>query len=108
MYEAARDRLDAIRSTWEAEGRPLTGAGSTGQSVEDALCKLLRDTERHVFQLGQALREKRQPGRPMGSNSAPDRKSSGEPPKLKLAGLGLAPSARRRQRPQSVSKLDGG
>ena len=44
LYEAAKERLDAIRAAWFAEGQPLLGEGSTGQLV-DALHRLLRDQE---------------------------------------------------------------
>lgn len=45
LYEAAKERLDAIRAAWFAEGQPLVGEGSTGQLVEHALHRLLRDQE---------------------------------------------------------------
>ena len=45
LYEASKERLESIRAAWVAEDRPLIGEGSTGQLVEHALHRLLRDQE---------------------------------------------------------------
>jgi hypothetical protein len=64
LYEAAKERLDAIRGEWFAQGQPLLGKGSTGQLVEHALHRLLRDQEMAVARLADMAKIK---------NAGPDR-----------------------------------
>jgi hypothetical protein len=59
VYDEALRRLDAIKDAWYVAGQPLIGVGSTGQDVEHALVRLLRDSEAHVVRLGGQLRRKR-------------------------------------------------
>ena len=74
---------------------PLLGEGSTGQLVEHALVKLLRDREAHVARLGNILRQKRM-GRPP---TAVVQSRIGAPPSMgKLRQLSTAPSRREASR----------
>jgi hypothetical protein len=59
VYGEALRRLEAIREAWFEAGQPLVGVGSTGQEVEHALVKLLRDSEAHVARLGGQVRARR-------------------------------------------------
>jgi hypothetical protein len=59
VYHEALRRLHAIREAWYEADQPLVGVGSTGQEVEHALAKLLRDSEAHVTRLGGQVRAKR-------------------------------------------------
>ena len=42
-YASAKSRRARIEKAWKAEGSPLLGKGSKGQTTEHALMKLLRD-----------------------------------------------------------------
>jgi len=69
-YLEAVGRRDAIRDTWEAEGRPLLTSGSTGQLVEHPLVKMLRDHDLLVDRLSAAPRDRRR-GRPPSAVISP-------------------------------------
>jgi hypothetical protein len=58
LYQAAKERLDAIRDAWFEAEQPLIGEGSSGQPVEHPLVKLLRDSEGHVARLAEQAKTK--------------------------------------------------
>jgi hypothetical protein len=58
LYLDALARRDAIRDAWQAEGRPLLSAGSTGQLVEHPLVKMLREHDVLVERLAGSLRRR--------------------------------------------------
>lgn len=62
-YQFACERLELLRSEWEAAGRPFTEMGSRGISVEHPLHKVLRLQEVLVDRLAARARPSRV-GRP--------------------------------------------
>jgi 3-hydroxyisobutyrate dehydrogenase-like beta-hydroxyacid dehydrogenase len=78
----ARACADAalIRHRWDRKGRPVIGTGSTGQKVEHALFKALREAEEVAAKMGERLMltpatraGRRLGGRPQGMSPAADR-----------------------------------
>jgi hypothetical protein len=61
-YEEAEERRQDIIEVWEAEGRPLTSVGHTGQPVAHPLMKLMAEWEVIADRLRERVRPKR-PGR---------------------------------------------
>jgi hypothetical protein len=77
-YTESLAREQALRDVWESEGSPMTQlGGSTGNTlVIHPLLLEIRQAEAHAARMGKALAEvdgKRGRGRPVGTESAPDR-----------------------------------
>jgi hypothetical protein len=87
LYEASKERLDAIRAEWFAQDQPLIGEGSTGQLVEHALHRLLRDQEMATARLADMAKIK---------HKGPDAVAvfRREPPAARLRRIQSAPSKR--------------
>lgn len=81
LHAQAKERLAAIHDEWVRLECPLLAVGSTGQTTEHPLVKMLREHEAHCDRLAKALAPALR-GRPPGAASAPDR--AGEPPRVKL------------------------
>jgi len=78
----ARACADAalLRYRWDRKGRPMIGTGSTGQRVEHAMFRALRDAEEVAAKMGERLlltpasrAGRRLGGRPQGFSPAADR-----------------------------------
>jgi hypothetical protein len=79
----ARACADAalLRHRWDRKGRPMIGTGSTGQRVEHAMYKALREADDFAAKMGERLmlspgaRAGRRTGsKPMGIAQAADRR----------------------------------
>lgn len=88
-YARLCELADQLRREWVEAGRPATTlGGATGQVVSPhPLPKMIRDAERDAAaaweQMG--LEPKKAVGRPRAATSAPDRPSTAEPPRLRVA-----------------------
>ncbi len=91
LYEAAKERLDGIRAEWFAQNQPLLGEGSTGQLVEHALHRLLRDQEMATARLADLAKIKHK-----GPDTAAvfRRRGVNASPAAKLRRIHSAPSKR--------------
>lgn len=95
-YQAAKERRqqvaerrDAILASWEELGCPLLSTGSTGQSVEHPLSKMVREAETHLREHDQLLERLSAPLRKRHRGPAPSA--------VIQASIGESPSARLRK-----------
>ena len=73
-YEAARDRAVSARETWEAEGSFFTVVYTNNIEAVNPLLRVVVEAEKHADALLRSLvAVKAKPGRPPGTQSAPDR-----------------------------------
>lgn len=86
-YERQVAMVDALRAEWANLGRPMTAeGGATGRAtVVHPLVVAIQDAEMRADRLFRSTLERRRPGKPVGSTSAPDR-AAGAPPRLKVVG----------------------
>jgi hypothetical protein len=78
-YELAHDRAEYARSEWAKAGSPLVVVLANGIEAPHPLWKTLLQAEGFLLRSRAGLKAADRRGRPVGSNSAPDR----ERPKLK-------------------------
>lgn len=92
-YVNAVEVADAARQEWERLNRPMTSIGSQGQEVEHPFLRTMERLDRSAAAFGAALgldpvsarRLGRVgvPGRPVGAESAPDRRAEAPPMMLR-------------------------
>ena len=82
-YLEAVARRDAIRDAWKQEGEPLLSTGSTGQTVEHPLVRMLREHDVLVDRLAAAARRGHAGPEPSAVISA----SIGKSPAARLRGV---------------------
>jgi len=79
-YAWAVHTAAGLRKEWLDEGQPNTLTQTNGVTGEHPLLRAMQAAERHAGQMAQAVgldvrSEKGRPGRPVGAQSAPDRKA---------------------------------
>lgn len=79
-YALAVDRLETLRTSWDAEGRPATVLGARGQTVAHPTLAEMRSLEAHLDdalkRMGVMLAPPARAGHPMGLGQAPDRRAT--------------------------------
>ena len=65
-YAAAKSRRARIEKAWKAEGSPLLGRGSKGQTTEHPLMRMLRDHDALLLKLAHPLRRSHAGPEPSG------------------------------------------
>jgi len=78
-YEFAHDRAEYVRAEWAKAGSPLTVVLANGVEASHPLWRTLLEAESFLLRTRTGLKSADRRGRPVGSNSAPDRQR----PKLK-------------------------
>jgi hypothetical protein len=78
-YELALERAEYARTEWKAAGSPLTLVLANGVEATHPLWRVLSEAEAFLLKARASLSVHDRRGRPLGSNSAPDRQR----PKLK-------------------------
>ena len=77
-YALAVDRLETLRESWIAEGRPATVLGARGQTIAHPTLADLRALEAHLDdalkRMGVLLAPPAKAGHPMGLGQAADRR----------------------------------
>jgi hypothetical protein len=75
--EAVLADIADFRDEWERQGKPLFAKGAKGNEVAHPLIRMIRAAEASASR----IERRHQVGRPLGSQSAPDRTSDrGGPP----------------------------